>query len=289
MINNSILLVASLLIFYVMPVKAADFVVECVAINGPKKSNCAVFLSGEIIPGDANKMRSAIKKVTKKGQVIETLILNSNGGDVIEATKISKLVRALMLETSTVYSPTQEQFNRGIRGQYACVSACFIVWASGARRTTKTEYLNALGHSGIGLHRPYFVAHKYDAPPGQVADAQADIISIVRTGLQSDNIPLDIIEKMMSRSSREVYWLSEIDEGSISEISPWLEEMLIARCQFDPEYNREMERRNVEAFLGKLFNKDDGNVDPVLRHWEEWNEGQKNCENKIRSQIQSAL
>lgn len=287
LLKTSLILASSLIATYATPLHAANFSVECVLKTERETTGCAILLNGEIASGDADKMLKASKNVTKRGQTIETLVLNSNGGDIAEARKIAKLVKALMLETSTNYYPNQEQFDRGVKYSYPCVSACFLVWASGARRTTKTEYLNTIGHVGIGLHRPYFTRTSYKTPPGKIADAQIEIISVIRTELQDENIPLGIIEKMLNRSSREIYWLSEIDENSIQKTSPWLEEILISQCQFDPEYAREMEKKNIDTYLNQLFNRDDGKADPTLRHWEEWNRGQKMCESRIRHRAQS--
>lgn len=100
-------------------------------------------LRGEIVEGDANRLEELIPEVKARTNSFYSidlprvrLYLESDGGNLIEAMKIGRLVRSEMIETV-------------IDVDKSCSSACVFVFAAGVERTM-------LYGAELGLHRPYF-------------------------------------------------------------------------------------------------------------------------------------
>lgn len=190
--------------------KAADVYVE--------KRN--VILSGEIRQGDAERMASLIAQ--EKG--ILRLIVNSPGGDLMEAMRLVDLVKGMHMGVSVA------------KGGY-CVSACFFVFLEGYRRVlspanedgTLPPQAKREKRSGVvGIHRPYL-----KSPNGDVATTkQEEIMRKVRGYLTSKAVPQHLVDEMMARPSNDIYWLNQRDSELIGEYGPGDEEALIAKCGY---------------------------------------------------------
>jgi len=186
---------------------------------------------GEIAPGDYIKLLKLINN-NEPGYRIR---LNSNGGDVNEAIKIGELVNRLNLETFV------------FRGDY-CASACFFIWLNGERRFAR-RIQQGVDQFNIGLHRPFLAT----VNTGQASrQKQIEIQRQTTKYLEDKLIPRRIIDLMMSRPSNEVYWLTEADLFEIGEYPPHIEELYIAKCDYDKSweikwYNLMLQRRYTEA------------------------------------------
>ena len=64
-------------------------------------------------------------------------------------------------------------------------------------------------------------------------------MAITREFLVRESVPQRLIDEMMQRSSKEIYWLSVAEVARIPGRAPWFEEWLIARCNFDPAIAKE--------------------------------------------------
>jgi hypothetical protein len=136
----------------------------------------AVRMTGEIVPGDAKAFGRFMRKLDGRGDKIETLSLNSPGGDLRTSLDIGEEVRSRGLRTVV-----------GEGGW--CMSGCVIVFAFGVERvvypTARLGVHSAQSHSGIGreddgtkaatinlarrmkeLGTPYSVIGKLIATPG---------------------------------------------------------------------------------------------------------------------------
>ncbi len=85
----------------------------------------------------------------------------------------------------------------------------------------------------IGLHRPYFKSDP-DERGGSAKSItqQHDIMKITSDYLRNSDVPQNLIDKMMSRPSNDIYWMTDDDVKQIGEYSPGMEELLIARCKY---------------------------------------------------------
>ena len=249
------------------------------------KRGCTIKLTGPIEPGDESRLREIIRKPLSQpvSEVwfYHTLLLDSLGGDVSEALRLATLVREAILTTSTWRLDGNPTNASGTgkppsmpREHWPCVSACFLVWVAGAERTSWSGKLPAYGNVGIGLHRPYFAQSVYRQPPNKVAELQQAMTASVTEYLRREQISEFFIQKMLERSSREVYWLNESgDEFALNGRAPWFEEMMIARCNFDPAYDRAMEARMVRR--SQDGRRED---DAEQRRWLNWKQTYNACE-----------
>lgn len=212
---------------------------------------CSIVLSGPIEKGDASRFKDILKRPLPEGWRYNDLILDSMGGEVDEAIAIAKMVKEAVLKTTTMdarwklkdIKPTTRLF-------FPCVSACFLVWVAGAERFSY-QTVEKGEKVGLGLHRPFFSSSTYRDSPSVVADKQARLMLEVRSYLKGEQISDSLIDKMMHRSSKEIYWLDENVDGDLSGIAPWFEELLISRCDYDPAYRREQESEIVKRLNDK--------------------------------------
>lgn len=157
------------------------------------KNNWVISFDGEIVEGDADRLRKFVLEI---GALPRTIILNSRGGDIRESVEIGKFIRAALVQT-------------GVESGRECSSACFIIWASSVRKFPGIAIIgNSTGR--IGLHRPYFNKALY----GQLgtARASADYAKhehYVRNYLDESKIPTDIVDVMFLTSSADVKYFPD--------------------------------------------------------------------------------
>jgi len=179
-------------------------------------------ISGEIIPGDHDRLLSKILENPDRFLAENKIILASDGGDVAEALKIAELVKSLYTQVSV--GP--------LTGR--CASACFFIYAAANHRETDGERL-------IGINRPYLV----DAVPpgtadvgaagsaGSAAGAENKALGKVSAFLRENAVPAYLVEEMFRRPSDEVYWLSGDDQRNLGYRSVSFRQFLRAQCAWD--------------------------------------------------------
>lgn len=215
---------------------AADVYVERYAVN----------LNGEIRAGDAERIASLVGQ--EKGLL--RLIINSPGGDLVEAMRIKDIVNGLHIDVNVA------------KGGY-CVSACFFIFLEGYnRRATASNDDGTLSPKEkrdrwagvVGIHRPYL-----KSPTGDVIGVkkQEDVMRNVRGYLATKGVPQHLIDEMMARPSNDVYWLRPNDLNLLGEFSPGDEEAVIARCgykrfdaRYDGNWSEDKENRLTDCTFG---------------------------------------
>src|ERR1700693_845129 len=133
-------------------------------------------MSGEIIPGDYDRLLSKILDDPSRFLAQNKLILASDGGDMSEAIKIATLVRSLF--AAVVVGP--------LTGR--CVSACFFIYAAAAQREADGERL-------IGINRSYLAAEPQAVAPrtgAEILDGKS--ARQVRAFLEDNAVPSYLIE-----------------------------------------------------------------------------------------------
>jgi hypothetical protein len=183
-------------------------------------------ISGEIMPGDYDRVLSKILEDPNRFLAQNKIILASDGGDVAEALKIAGLIKSLF--AGIIVGP--------LTGR--CVSACFFIYAAAGQRQADGERL-------IGINRPYIVDSEgvSAAPPdGTIVESKA--LMQVRVFLQENAVPNYLVEEMFRRASNDAYWLSTDDEKNLGLRSQWFSEFLTAKCAWDDAIER-------EAYAGK--------------------------------------
>jgi hypothetical protein len=171
-------------------------------------------ISGEITPGDYDRLLAKIAEDDKRFLSQNKLILASNEGDAAEAMKIARLVKALY--TQVVVGP--------LTGR--CAGACFLIYAAAVERGTDGD--NLLGVSRPGLAESEWVGR----PTTEAALLEDSMQGPVRAFLGENEVPADLVEQVFQRPSTDVYWLSGNDETALGSKSPAFAKFLEKNCKW---------------------------------------------------------
>ncbi|MHC2250001.1 COG3904 family protein [Bradyrhizobium elkanii] len=213
----------------IAPLRAAD-------IRGDMENG--VVLEGKIEAGDYDKLRSAYgEKRTNQFYIgmplANEIYLASPGGDLAEAMKIGRFVRALKLHTVVPGGPYPvghyEKYSDADRHQlinpkadYMCASACFFIFVAGITRTAEVDL-----DPRLGIHRPYLSDTDLRALTGDQAITSANRVkTTIENYLKEMNVPGKYVDLMFAVPKDKIRWLEKADvadlEGTIPELRDWL-------------------------------------------------------------------
>jgi hypothetical protein len=179
-------------------------------------------ISGELDTGDYARLLRRIGEDENRFLSQNRIILASNGGDVVEAIKIAQLLQAMFTQVSV--SPQAGP----------CVGACFLIYAAAAERTADAEHL-------IGLHRPTLLPSVAGSlAPAEAAALEERALSQVRAFLQSNDVPRDILDHMLSPASVDVQWLTPHEAERIGDKSVSFRRFLAAHCGWNTVLERDV-------------------------------------------------
>lgn len=233
------------LFFFTFSAQSAEIKISCADIKSGICWENLIEISGEIKPGDLEKLKEVIADGQKKSVALrpKTILINSRGGDLAEALKMAELIKPLYYETRVAYDGY-------------CASSCLFVWLSGApRRGYSADTIKMVKKTShpklwpksingmIGLHRPYF------RNPQEPDPRQQSIMVSIRKILEDSNFPRYLIDIMMSRPSNDVYWLLADDFIEVGEYSPDIEELLINKCGYFRARPENIASRGIEEQL----------------------------------------
>lgn len=260
---------------------AASFTSKCDA-QFEKIAGCTIIMTGEIVKGDNQRLISLLRNPNRgRSTFYRTILLQSMGGSISEALLVAQTVTQNVLDTKTTAYWRKEY---PVTESY-CVSACFLIWVAGAERMHFSSP-SFFGRQpvGLGLHRPYFSKDDFAAlDPLSAARSQQDLVVQVREYLKRNDVPDKLIDEMIKRSSKEVYWLDTL-EGSdeLAERASWFEELMISKCSFDPEFDRQVNRFGpAETLTGKKIPKDQKDK------YFAWRQNYNSCEYEFRKTSQA--
>jgi len=182
-----------------------------------------ILFSGEIKKGDAEKLAKAFINVKNSHNVL-WLDLNSPGGDVNEAMKITALSKALNLSTN-------------IRPGGICASACFFIFLAANQHVADgdgVQYAEGYQPLGkVGLHRPYLrVESNSKRNTADSIQRQSELMLKMTEYLRKESVPQRLIDIMMSHPSNDIYWMTHNDLQELGSYSHGFEELIIARCGY---------------------------------------------------------
>lgn len=203
--------------------------------DGSRIEGEVLLLKGEIVPGDYQRLLKIIGANPDRFWQSKGIVLASPGGDIQEALIIARFVKG-------TYTPVFVGKATG-----PCVSACFSIFASAARREAGTGM--------IGIHRPYVHPLRMSSmTPRQAEALQKELLQQARSHLAGLLVPTNIIDAMFQRASTEVYWLSRIEiEEQLGRRPPWYEQFLIARCGLDKSLEKRYFKGHDQALLDRLL------------------------------------
>lgn len=203
-----------------------------------------IVIDGRIDKGDYEKLINHSKLFVSNGWPIR-ILLNSKGGDALEAMRMGRFIKKTLAETK-------------IRGNYVnpqepslryCYSSCVLIFIAGAVRDHEmdNEFFtengkivwiktrNGLQHKAIpviGVHRPYYDPEAYGKL--NAADAKKGYIILeneTRKYLNEMGAPDEFVIRMFRASSNEVDTIRK--EEFIKYFGykdPFLEEWFLSRC-----------------------------------------------------------
>lgn len=236
----------------------ADYIgTPIVSRSGVKYGERSVIIEGKIEAGDYDKLRSIYgergqSEFSLSMSEVKVLSLASPGGDLAEAMKIGRLVRALKLTTGVPSrNPFLSHLDMGFgvppehklqnpRANYMCASACFFIFVAGIKRMTDDGSDEPI----LGIHKPYLSDSDLRMLSGDQAIASANRVrTIVENYLKEMGVPAKYADMMFAVPKDEVRWIGSADfkrdlEGVIPELKDWL----AARCD---------KRTDVEKALWK--------------------------------------
>ena len=219
-------------------------------------------IRGEIEKGDSEKL---LKQILSHEHLTE-ILLDSPGGIVDEAIKMSSVISGLKIATRVV-------------SEKICASSCFFLYLAGEpRQSSGMTNINGIFFGRVGLHRPYFNKEFFDNNMNENSTKkQEELMNSVSRYLQQQMVPNYLIEMMMRNSSSEIYLLGDKDIQILGEIYPPREELLTAKCgykknkSFDPiqlitNYPKEMKCiLEIQANDRFLFRE------KIKTGWKPWN------------------
>jgi hypothetical protein len=137
---------------------------------------------GEIIPGDLDRLLAHAGGLPPTARVLG-FALDSPGGNLVEAEKIAYLVRSLQTIVFVV-------------GQARCASACFLIFAAGAKRIFEVTAL-------IGVHSA--------SEAGRETAGSMAVTTAMARDAAALGVPPGIIGKMVTTQPGQMEWLTQRD------------------------------------------------------------------------------
>ena len=267
-----------------------------------------VVLEGQIEPGDYDKLRDflLVKRDYEEGDRCpaiyddsslcpEQIYLASPGGDVAEAMKIGRLVRALgwdaVVPTRTDNTPTgssrrENEIKRHHLGDaeanFMCASACFFIFVGAISKDTDV-LTSVFGPPIIGVHRPYVPTERLKELSGGQAIATANLTRVTVEGyLKEMDVQTKYIDQMFSVPKDKVLWIGEDDfDNDFRGLVPSLREWVEAKCN----NLTDIEKTAWESIKNKLSNRrtqtENSVADQIAKKFDE----QARCEIKLQFEL----
>lgn len=159
-----------------------------VKVGVGKSGQATIWITGEIIPGDADKFSQSLRQANDSGKFVANVRLDSPGGNLLEGVKIADAIR--YGKTSTNVGKTA-----------VCASACFLMFAAGSTK-------NASYGAQIGVHGASGENGEETAASGAATVSMAKIAKEL-------GVPSAIIGRMVVTSPQDMVWLSPQDLQSM--------------------------------------------------------------------------
>ncbi len=173
-------LALALLAAVACPASAATFTTTV-----SKENKTIVMLTGEIVEGDAEKLKTIIQSANEAGRLVSGIRLNSFGGNLLEGVKLANIIR---------YGKISTVVANGAK----CASACFVAFAAGSQKFV--SYTASVGVHGAS-----------DRGGRESGDATVSMARIVK----ELGVPEGIIGKMVVTRPDDIVWLDPDDLRSM--------------------------------------------------------------------------
>jgi hypothetical protein len=183
----------------------------------------ALWLKGEIAPGDLGRLRSYLKRhadaFAEHGDRVAFAI---DGGDVEEAMRLGEFLRESMMEA---HLPDAYRAR--------CASACFFLLAGAVSRHA--------GPDTVSIHRPHFDATDLARARASAARNRYDaLFAGVRAYLDRMQVPRVLTETLLATPGSQTYRLTRADLDLLGTTQAWFEDYAAARCDVEPGLARRL-------------------------------------------------
>lgn len=225
----------------------------------------SVKIEGEIVEGDYLKFRKVVSKHLVNNKLPLRVVLNSRGGNVVQAILIGRYIRQLMASTqiwgNNIISSESEAAKTVLLKQadvkrasawsnwrvvkpsqmvseddlIKCYSSCVLIFLAGTEKSTvdNTDDVSVRRFIPvIGLHRPYFNKEYFaKLKPQQAAIKYKQLESLVDSYLKDIGVSSLLIERMLKPSSDSIELVSSEEfEKYYNKKEPFVEEFMLAKC-----------------------------------------------------------
>lgn len=222
------------------PMYGMDITYGSVTPDGCRLTQPAMILSGTIVAGDYERIiqwSRANPTLFLNGKL--GILLDSPGGSVVEAIRIAALFERIL---ATIWIPPFCLGESTAGRRPVCGSACFALIVGAPVRVVTPE--------NVAIHRPYFDRSEYGSLEASSArHAYEQMINAYKVWLARKHVPAHLIEVMLTKSSREAYWLTEADMRQVGDVAPWYEEYVIAKCAYEKGTLRKWADANARGDL----------------------------------------
>ena len=182
------------------------------AMENPRVFRGVLILEGKIVRGDYGKLRGLLGDKATFDKISGGVFLASPGGDVAEAIRIGRLIRALGLSTE---APSGERhgWKPGLSAidaddlhnprNYGCASACFLVFVAGIHRN-----VNWAGR--LGIHRPFRLqGNSTPLPSADDVFIDTAVRGAIENYLHEMDVPEKYVDFMFAIPSARLRWISQ--------------------------------------------------------------------------------
>ncbi len=225
------------------------------ALEALKVYRGVLVLEGKIVAGDDLKLREFLGTKSNFDKISGGVFLASPGGNLEEAMKIGRLIRALRLSTDAPLGAAMGHVKFGEplikpshlvdpKANYLCASACFLVYVSGI-------YRNLYEIGRLGVHRPLRLESTFmKLSDDEAMYAESLNRKRVENYLNEMNVPEKYVDLMFSVPHNEIRWITQ-DEfvSDLQGFIPEVRDLVDAKC--DPRsYKEKFSSQNLKTQSG---------------------------------------
>lgn len=205
------------------------------AMENPRVFRGALLLEGKIVRGDYVRLRGFLSDRANFDKISRGVFLASPGGDVAEAIRLGRLIRALNLSTEAPsgerrgWKPTASDIDaldlRDPRHNYGCASACFLLFVAGIHRN-----INWAGR--LGIHRPFRMqGNSTSLRPGDDLFINTAVRAAIESYLREMDVPDKYVNAMFATPSGRLRWISQRElDADLDGFIPKLKDIIDRRC-----------------------------------------------------------